>query len=381
MTTGAHRVRLRGARRSTACLAVVFALAAVSTSPVQAEPSRPLTIAVPAPLSGSRAAIGLSIHTAIGITIAELNAAARAGDAPVAVKLFDDPCITGSSDAIVRDIATNAAIDIVIGHPCGPSARAGTALYKAAGKRFMAVGTPPVSPPPGDLRLPSSRPLSDALAAALVVAATERAGAKFAIVRDRTQLNTAMASAIDPVLRAAGHVVTTETFSGGDRDFAPLARKLVASGITHVALLAFPVEAAFVARALVQVAPDIVMIGPEQLGTPDLAQIAGIDVAARVSIVLPTTLADYERTSPAAAALVTRLRAVGVTPTREAIEAVAGLQAWVGQMRTSTPTSTDQRTALTVPTVIGPLAFDRFGDATRPFWIKHTWRDGKLVPE
>jgi branched-chain amino acid transport system substrate-binding protein len=329
------------------------------------------------------------MHTAMGIAAAELNASGGVAGQPIDLRLVDDPCTSSGGDALMRGLAREADIAVVIGHPCGPSARAATALYRDAGRLFIAVGSQPTRPPPGAFRLPSSQPLADALAAAFLQAAQlpdlKRERPRIAVLRDRTQLNTALGATIEQAARAAGIAVVTETFAGGQRDFAAIIEALRAKDVTHVALLAFPIEAGFAVRAFADAAPDIALFGPDHIGTADFAQIAGA-AAANLRIVAAASTDHYVRLYPQARTLADRLQSIGVASTREALEAVAALQAWAAATgREPAPDATTPRkpdlAAQAYPSVLGLLGFDKSGDATLPYWIAHRWRDGALKPE
>jgi branched-chain amino acid transport system substrate-binding protein len=352
-------------------------------------PPRPLVVVVPAPVSGPRAAMGLSMHTAMGIAAAELNASGGIAGQPIDLRLVDDPCTSRGGDALMRGLARDADIAVVIGHPCGPSARAATALYRDAGRLFIAVGSQPTKPPPGAFRLPSSLPLADALAAAIVQAAQapdqkiERP--RIAVLRDRTLLNIGLGAAVEQAARSAGIAVVTETFAGGQRDFAAIIEALRAKEVTHVALLAFPIEAGFAVRAFADAAPRTMLFGPDHIGVADFAQIAGA-AAANVRIMAAASNDHYVRLYPQARALADRLQSIGVASTREALEAVAALQAWAAAMarQPAADQAAPRRADLAAEaseSVLGSLSFDKAGDAALPYWIVHRWRDGALKPE
>jgi branched-chain amino acid transport system substrate-binding protein len=370
----------------TACaLAVLAAVVAAVPQAIANPPAKPLVVVVPAPLAGPQAATGLSMHTAIAIAAAELNAGGGVAGQRIELRLVDDPCTSSGGDALMRGLARESDIDVIIGHPCGPSARAATALYRDAGRLFIAVGSRPTRPAPGAFRLPSSQPLGEALAATILQSTQTSERAHLAVLRDRTQLSTLLGTTIEQAARTAGIAVVTESFPGGQRDFAAFAASLRAKNVTHIALLAFPVEAGFAVRALTEAMPEAKLFGPDHMGTADFAQMAG-SAAANVRIVAAASLDHYAKLFPPARALTDRLRSTGVAPTREALEAVAALQAWAAAASSApvTGTAAPRGVDLAVqanPTVLGALAFDKAGDATLPFWLVHRWRDGALVPE
>jgi branched-chain amino acid transport system substrate-binding protein len=340
-----------------------------------------VVIAVPAPLAGVRSAMGLSVHVAAGIAVADINAQGGIGGRPVRLDLHDDPCTSGSL-ALVQAIAAGAA-SVVIGHPCALSVPIAAPLYRAAGKLFIAAGPSyPRRAGSFEMRLPSVQAQADALARVLVSETT--AGlSRVAIVRDKTKLNIALAGPVEGALRAAGVSVVTEAFTGGDKDFAALSQRLAAGGVTHVALMAFTIEGALVAADLVKAIADVKIIGPDQLGTHDFGALAGAAAAERVRILLPASETLYVTRYSGARALAQRMAASGVVATREALETAAAIQAWAQAASSAgdlslAPVAEQLKTARV--TLLGPLSFDAKGDASLPYWTLHHWRDGGFQP-
>jgi branched-chain amino acid transport system substrate-binding protein len=343
-------------------------------------------VAIPAPLSGTRAAVGLSVHTAAGIMATEINAAGGINGQRLSLTLLDDPCSSSAGLLLAREIAAGPAVAI-IGHPCAPSAQVAAGIYAAAGKLFVAAGpAAPVlfaaRPGPHVFRLPAPEPHGEALAKLVVRTVQANGGGRVAIVRDKTQLNIGLAAPIDAALRAAGIAPLTDTFTGGDKDFTAFAQRLAAAKITHVALLAFTIEGALAAADITRAIPSVEIIGPDQLATPDFGSLAGSAAAARVRVLLPATADSYGQRFPAAKLLADRMTAIGVTPTREALETAAALQAWAAAARGEGGVA-HTATRLTQPsnTILGPTAFDARGHAVMPFWTVHRWRDGTFHPD
>jgi branched-chain amino acid transport system substrate-binding protein len=374
-------LRLLGLRLLTAISALSVALIAPCASQAQ---TLEVVVAIPAPLTGRQASSGIAIQTMAGLIAAEINASGGINGAPLVLSLHDDPCLTGGFSKSIADIAASPAV-AVIGHPCAPSARAAIPTYAAAGKVFIATGVDRRQGPRQNLeafrfRIPVPR-VSQATFIGQTLAAVP--GARIAIVRDKTQLTTSLAADVTAALLAAGVTASTlEIFEGGSKDFAAMARRLATAKITHVALLAFAVEAGPIAAELVAASQDIDILGPDILASSEFPQLAGQAVA-RTRVVLEADVAALGRENSAAAALIARLTALGVKPTPAALATAAALQAWAAAARragTTQTTAVAKALAEATDTVLGPIAFDATGAAKADIWRWVRWRDGVLAP-
>jgi branched-chain amino acid transport system substrate-binding protein len=370
---------------------VLTLLACLGSNSALAQSAADVVVAVPAPLGEAHARIGLSVHTAAQLIAAEINATGGINGATLVIAIKDDPCSSSDATSLSPELATDNTIAAVIGHPCASSARAAASMYAKSGRLFLAAG--PVTPllvkaTSGTLmfQLPGLATSQATYLGQVIAAAAASSDAKIALVRDKTQSAVGNASAIELSLRASGHPPSTlEIFAGGDKGFAGLAARLAAAKVTHVALLAFPVEAGPIARELAAAIPEIKLYGADALATDDLPALAGPGTT-RLHVALQADIKTLIKADPRAAALANRMRNVGINPTREAIYTAAALQAWALAARAAgsvdpITVATQLRSETGFDTLLGTIQFNASGNAQSPTWALYRWVNGQLEPE
>ncbi len=371
--------------RGQRVLAAVGIAVVIGVMAISAARAGDLVIAVPAPVSGANRPLGIAILTAANLMAAEINAAGGINGDTVVIEPADDPCRSGASLATFEAMAQSRAA-AVIGHSCAPTAVAAAALYERAGKVFIAAGAhiPTASIANGArvFRLPAAEAMPGTyLGASMAAMAQRQPGVRLALVRDRTQLATQQLQAASAALAAAGVTpVLSETFAGGDKDFSTLAARLAAAGVTHVGLAAFPAEAALLIADLAKMSPGVQVLALDYVATPEFVELAGAAID-RVRVVMRPDVATLITYAPRAAALAKAMTDAGVTPTRAALYTAAAIEAFATAMRrpSASGASTADGIAASLKdprgaeTVLGPLGFDRAGNATLPVWQWHRW--------
>lgn len=342
-----------------------------------------LKIAVTLPLSGPQLVIGREIKTAVELALEDAHI--RTGAiAAVSVTWVDDQCSSAGGLAAAQAVSTApepTRATIVIGHACPSAAQAAGALYDKAQIVNMTVGSLPVREPqlqrfgPRHFRLPADGQQGVVIGAKLAAAGPD---ARVAIVRDRTRFaQTAMAPVI-AALRAQGRApVLIETFAGGEKDFAGLAQRLKAAAVTHVALAAFPSEAALLLADVRKANADIAVYATDQLAASEFARIAG-----RAADGLQVAMVPDATAFPRARHLIDVMAAKGLAPSRAALASYAAIEIILA---TTTQTSADPErvaTALqsaTFDTILGPVQFDGKGAANLPSHVFYMWTGGTLI--
>jgi branched-chain amino acid transport system substrate-binding protein len=319
----------------------------------------PLTarIAIPAPMSGPRAVVGRGVHTAAGMVAADITA--RADGLAIEAVFVDDTC-NNSDAARVAEALAAAKFNAVIGFPCRPSAIAATTAFARTGQ--LLITTAAMVPPlafklqgPTVFHVPIAQAsIGQFLSGRLSTAPPET---RIAIIRDKTQQAIGLAQTIDVTLR---------------------------TGVTRVALLAFPVEGGLIARELVEAIPDIEIYGPDFLATSETPLIAGAVAASRLRVILPS--ADPLGAGAGGHQLLSRMKAQDVNASSEALVVAAALEAYGDAV---------QRAASLEPTLVanalrttaGQPKYSRFtfnerGQISVPYWAVFVWGDdGHLVAQ
>ncbi len=336
-------------------------------------------IAVALPLSGAQERLGQAIKSAVTAALTDRAAALR-DDAPsVDVIWLDDACSGAGGAAVARQVAgmTSTVVVGVIGHACPSAAQTAAPIYSAAGIAFLQAGALPAHREPSlrqghtHFRLPGQSSQGRTIADALINAGPL---ARVALVRDRTRFATDALQSVAAALLSAGRSsVLTETFTGGDKDFGPLAQRLKNAAISHVALAAFASEAVLLVPQLRAVNPTLEIIATDQLAGQDFANPL---TSEGVRVVMAP---DYT-SSPRTADLVRRLGASTAAWNRSAIATYAAVEVFAAAADGRTaPAITNELQTNTFQTVLGPVRFDATGAADLPAYVLHTWTNGTLV--
>ena len=196
-------------------------------------------------------------------------------------------------------------------------------------------------------------------------------------MRDRTLIaQTAMVPVI-AALRALGRApVLVETFAGGEKDFAGLAQRLKASAVTHIALAAFPSEAALLLADVRKTNPDVAIYATDQLAGSEFARIAGPAADG-----LEVAMAPDATAFPRARHLIDVLVAKGLAPSRAALASFAAIEVILAATKQSSTDPERVTVALqttTFDTILGPVRFNATGAANLPSHVFYKWTGGTL---
>ncbi len=338
-----------------------------------------IAVAVALPMSGPRQALGREIKTAIELTVADLVARKPRAGPEFDISWHDDQCSTDGGLAVAQNIiALSPRPDAVIGHACPSAAQAATQLYSAAGLVVIVAGALPARPSTlvrsgvHIFRMQSDGDQGSTLGNALADAGPE---ARIAVVRDKTQFAVSvMSSAVGALMARGRSPALVETFAGGDKDFGALALRLKAAHVTHLALAAFPSEAALLVAEVRAAAPHIAILATDTLAEQAFARAAGT-AADGVQIALAPDVHAW----PGAANLAERLTARGIPPSRAAIASAAAIELLAAAMSRA-PTDSMAATLArgSFDTVLGAMTFDKHGAALLPSHVLYTWQGGTL---
>jgi branched-chain amino acid transport system substrate-binding protein len=363
---------------AAAAMLVLGAAAAVAADPIK--------IAVALPLSGPRASLGAEIRAAIEMTLADAKAR-TGGQLPVFdISWHDDGCSSTGGAAVANALVAipdlNQRPAIVIGHACPSAAASAAVIYGAAGVPYLAAGTLPGRGPITQrfgvrhFRMDGAGTQGALIGATLAAAPPD---ARIAFVRDRTLMHQSTLQAAGVVLAGKARTVAlVETFPGAEKDFAALAQRVKAANITHIALAAFPSEAALLALELRRAVPDAAIVATDTLADPAFARSAG-SAADGIRVATAPDAAAF----PRATDLARRLAAGGTAPSRSALASAAALEI-VLAAAVSTALSLPEPLSAALAngsfeTVLGPVGFDETGAARLPSHVLYTWRGGVLV--
>ena len=349
---------------------MVVTVVAALVSSAMAEQRR-VRVAVPAPLAGLQARNGVGVHVAADIVAAEINAGGGVVGRPIELFRMEDPCSSQEASR-VADVVAALQLDAVIGFPCRSTALAVAPALGRSGPLSILTAAQPMSsvaPRAGPTVFHMSVAVEGqgAVIASRLIAAG--AAARIALVRDQTAQAIALGQSVERALREAGRgSLVVGTFKGGDKSFSAIAERVRALGVTHVALIAFPVEGALIASELVAAIPEIEILGPDFLSADVTPTLAGVALA-RMRIV--RAVADPYGAGLEGRRLMGRLTAQGVEASREALVVATAIEAWAvaaGQASSIAPAAVAAVLSRGVETRFGRVTFDARGQSVVAVW-------------
>jgi ABC-type branched-subunit amino acid transport system substrate-binding protein len=252
---------------------------------------RPIVVTV-APLSGARGTIAVAM---IGSKPADRVAFA----ANFRSEILDDRCSAEGARTVAQRIATRGhsegRVVAVIGHPCASAAAAAARYYDAAGITFFPTTpfVPETASGVGAGGASGSRlialvdgSVSEGQFLGQRVAGDVTSSAhQLAVISDATAAMRIIARDAAEAARAAGaQRVVLDTMPAGARDFDVFAGRLVAAGITHLVLAAYPAEAWLLIDALGRAGAQPVILAASALASEPPPAAVG-EASARVRIV------------------------------------------------------------------------------------------------
>lgn len=357
----------------------VAAAAAMLTAATAAGARAELLVGVAGPLTGRYQARGLEAQIGTELAVAELNAAGGVLGEPVQVVTADDACDPDQAVAVARGLAARGVV-LVVGHSCSGAAIAAAPVYvearivqispSATNPRLTTAGWPTV------FRVSGRDDQQGAMAGDYL--ARRWGGARIAILHDGTTYGRGLAEETRARLRADG---ATEAlflaYAPAAVDFSHEAARLVEAGIDAVYIGGRETEAALIVLQARAAGSDAAVVAGDALVSDDFWLIAGQAADGAVFTFAPDPAA-----TPAAAAVVERLRAQGLLgPVGYTLHAYAAVQAWAqaadhaGTTASGAVAEALRRHAF--DTVLGTIGFDANGDVTGiPTYVWYTWQDG-----
>ncbi len=200
-------------------------------------------------------------------------------------------------------------------------------------------------------------------------------GKKVAIVHDKTTYGKGLADETKKALNAGGlKEVLYEGVNIGEKDFSALVSKIKQSGAELVYWGGLHTEGGLIVRQMRDQGVKAVMMSGDGIATDEFAAIGGPGVEGTLM-----TFAPDPQKRPEAAAVVKTFLAANFKPEAYTLYAYATLQ--VMATAATQAKSTDPKKVAEVirggkpfATVIGPLAFNKKGDITRPDYTMYTWK-------
>ena len=172
-----------------------------------------------------------------------------------------------------------------------------------------------------------------------------------------------------------------EGVNPGEKDYSALVSKLKSANVELVYYGGYHTEAGLILRQMRDQGLKAILIGGDGLAPKEFVQIAG-DAAEGTLM----TFSPDARKNPKAQAAVAALKARNIDPDAYTLYTYAAVQVLA---RAAAETGSSNGKVLadwlhrgqTIDTVVGPIAYDKKGDITRPDYVMYAWTkgaDGKI---
>jgi branched-chain amino acid transport system substrate-binding protein len=340
-----------------------------------------IPIAVVGPMTGSNAALGEQMKRGAEMAVADINAKGGVLGKKLDLILADDACDPKQAVAAANDVVGKKVV-FVAGHYCSSSSIPASAVYNEAGVLQM---TPASTNPAltddaakkGWNNIFRACGRDDAQGAvAGKYLADHYKGKRVAIVHDKTAYGKGIADETKKAMNAAGLKETMyEAITQGDKDFSALVSKMKQANIDVIYFGGYQTEGGLIVRQARDQGLKAQFIGADALVTEEFWKITG--PAGEGTMM---TFAPDPRNVPAAKAVVDKFMAEKYNPEGYTLYTYAAIQAFAAAADKAKSTKVDDLSkalhSMTVPTVVGPLTWDKKGDIVDPKYVFYIWKNG-----
>ena len=377
------------------CLAMAALLgAAVATggltAATAAEPpqkiSAEMLIAAASDLTGRYKSRGSSIMAGARLAVRDINAAGglRLGNKTFKLKLlvFNDACNRSAAVKAAKAIVAARAA-LIVGHGCASASIEAAKVY--AGANIIQISPATRHPRftdrragPAIFRL-AGREDQEGFVAGQYLARRYR-GKRIVVAHDRTLAAMALVKSLAAGLASAGASSTPVlTFRPGQQDYSRFIAKVKGSKAEVLYIASYLTEVALISRQITAKGPPVTIMSSSVIGARQFATAA--NGAAQGSLL---TRRPDPHSQPGAAAVIARLRAEKTPITMAALAAYAAVTIWreAAEAMNSLQKAdlVRQLNRAGFVTILGPVSFDKKGDANVPSYAIYRWSRGQLQP-
>ena len=347
------------------------------------EPGAPVRIGIAVGLSGSYAAFGDQVRTGARQAIDDINKAGGIRGRTLEPVIGDDASDPKQGVSVANKLAA-AGVTMVVGSFSSGVSIPASDVYSDAGIIQVSPASTSVKFTERGLwntfRTCGRDDQQGAVAGAYL--AEHFRDSRIAIVHDKSPYGKGLADETRRILGAKG--VTPVLFEGinpGEKDYSALVSKLKAAKIDVIYYGGYHIEAGLILRQMRGQGLQARLMGGDGLAPGEFAQIAGPDAEGTLM-----TFAPDPRRNPGAAAVVAAFRARGIDPEAYTLYGYAAVQV-LSRAMVETGSSDGKTLAdwlhqgKSIDTVVGPIAYDRKGDITRPDYVVYAWKkasDGRI---
>ncbi len=358
-------------------LSGLVVLSAVTGSLAQ-RTGAPVKIGLALGLTGSYAAFGAQVRTGAEQAIADINKAGGIKGRPLEPVIGDDASDPKQGVSVANKLAS-AGVTMVVG-----SFSSGVSI--PASDVYLDAGIIQVTPASTNVKFTERGHWNTFRTCGRDDQQGQVAGAylaehfkdrKIALVHDKSPYGKGLAEETRAALEANGvKAVLYEGINPGEKDYSALVSRLKSAGVDVVYYGGYHIEAGLIVRQMRDQGLNAVLAGGDGLAPKEFVQIAGPGADGTLM-----TFAPDPRKNPDAQAIVAAFNARGIDPDAYTLYGYAAVQVLARALAETG--SSDGKTLAdwlhqgkTIDTVVGPIAYDRKGDITRPDYVVYAWKKG-----
>ncbi len=361
-------------------------LACALIAPAAARAADDLRIAVAVPRTGTVATAGDQVVAGAQEAAKAINAQGGVGGRRIVLDIEDDACDPKQAIS-VADRILGEGIALVDGHVCSAASIAASPVYAEAGAVMMSPAS--VSAKLTDIafargwtgifRVYTRDDVQGELMGAWM--AERFKGVAVAFVDDKGTYGKGLADAVRAAFEAHGGTVAfREGLNPGEKDYSAVVSRLKALGAAAVYYGGYPPEGGLILRQAADQGFHPVFVTTSGFAAPEFASIAG---AATEGTIFPFPPDPSKK--PSAAGVLDAFKADGIAPDGFTLFSYAAIQALAEGVRRAGATDGKSVTAALrrgepIDTVIGPLRFDKKGDAEGITYEIDVWKGGRYGP-
>ncbi len=340
-------------------------------------------LGIAAPITGNSAAIGAQLKNGASQAVEDLNKAGTLKGTTLTVTVGDDASDPKQGVSVANKFASDGVKVVVGDYNSGVSIPASDV--------YLDAGIIQVTPASTNVKF-TERGMWNTFrtcgrddqqgAVAGTYLADHFKGKKIAFVHDKTPYGKGLADETLKALKAkGGKDVMYEGINPGEKDYSALVSKLKSANVDVVYYGGYYTEAGLILRQMRDQGLKAPMMGGDGMVDRELVSIAG--PAAEGTL---TTFPPDARKNPNAKAALAAFKAKNIDPEGYTLYSYAAVQVLAKAMA-ETGSSDGKKLAdwlhqgKAVETVVGPIAYDKKGDITRPDYVMYEWKkgaDGKI---
>lgn len=366
--------------------AALAAAVAVGLSACKREPDT-IKIGIAGPMTGSVAKFGEQLKKGAETAVADINAAGGVNGKKLELVVGDDACEPKQAQSVANKLV-EAKVHVVIGHFCSSSTIPASTVY--AENNILQITPASTNPQVTERKIPTifrtcGRDDQQGDVAGDYIASLKPK--HVAILHDKSTYGQGLADATKNRLNNTHKIKETlyEGINQGDKDFSALITKMKGARIDAIFFGGYHTEAGLLVRQAFDQGLKAKFVSGDALVTDEFSSVVGKNPA--TAGVVMTFGADA-RKLPDAKAVVEKFKAGGYDPEGYTLYTYAAIQAAVAALKANN-NSRDGKVlaawlkANTVPTVMGPKAWDEKGDLKTSAYVVYGWKekDGKMTYE